>query len=650
MEAPANEQEGLGRSVARSVCLGAAAGAAIGSAECAKLLIDGAPRYADLAFRSTWLGVGAYAALGALLGVFAALIVALLWRRPSHPTARVSHCAGAGVLLGLGAFATTPQIGAALLLPAVAAASVLALSLRELLGHCTRLVAARTWLAAAGAFLAIGGGMYAVNGGASAAPTAAARKTPADPKRPNVLLVTIDTLRPDHLGCYGAIDAHTPTIDGLAQRSILFRDATTQANTTGPSHTTMLTGLYPHDHGARSNGVPIAHAVDTLPQWLAREGYQTSAVVSGFTLKQEACGLAPRFDRYDDSLLAWTWMPEAATRLRLFRVAIQLCNARGQGPMRADRPAAEVVDTALDWLAHRDEAKPFFLWTHFYDPHCPYQPPAPFDALHDPDFQGERARNWYKLDTRERRALVAEPSEVAHMRALYRGEISYTDRELGRLLSSLEASGDLGDTLIVLTSDHGEGLGEHGYWFDHGTFLYDTELAVPLLLRLPGDREAGRSVATQVRLLDLAPTVLEAVGLPTPEDLSGISLLSTLTETTPTPRPSFAQGELAGELSGYDLDGRKLSLRGLGHKWIWTSSHWYDSVEVPESLELYDLGVDPLESKDLAKPNGQTQAVAPAIDAMREHLNTWRELTESRAGRAKLTDEVRTQLRNLGYL
>ncbi len=643
------DSESPGRAVARASGLGAFFAAAVGAAECGKLLVQGAPRYADLALRTTLVGIAGYAILGALLGACSGVLAWILWRRPSFRAASASTCAGLGTLFAVASFVLTSQVGAALLLPAAALWTLVALSLRELLDWTPGFLRMRLWISLGALALLCGAIVFAVRGGA----TAGVRTTaPVSKARPNVLLVTIDTLRADHVGCYGARDANTPTIDALAAQGVQFLDATSQANTTGPSHTSMLTGMYPHEHGARHNAVPLSHAVRTLPEILQAEGFQTAASVSGFTLVQEACGLAPRFERYDDDLLAWHWLPAAAARLRLFKVAIQIANQQGFRPMRADRPAKETVDSALAWLAGRDTSRPFFLWAHFYDPHCPYQPPPPFDRMHDAGFSGDPARNWYKLTTPQRRKLLADPREVEHMRSLYKGEISYTDSELGRLFAALKARGEFDNTLLVLTSDHGEGLGEHGYWFDHGTYLYDAELSVPLVVRFPSAANAGRKIASQVRLIDIAPTVLEALGLENHEKMSGISLLGTLGETTPQPRPSFAQGDLAGDISGYELDGRKLSLRANGKKLIWTSDCWLDSLQVPEGWESFDLEHDPAETTNLwdaLEHAPVLDELAKAVRQMRTHLEAWRTLTNENSSRAALSPEVRDQLRSLGY-
>ncbi len=649
MDAPQIEAEQLAPSLWRAARLGAAFSAAVGCLEIARLLLEGAPRYNTHALGVVLAGLAAYALLGLLLGLLCGTAAWILWRRPTFLAASASTCAGVGTFAAVASFVLLSSVGAAFLVPAALCCTLGALVLRELLAWMGRATRPLPWLLLGALALLVGGTTFLVRGGRSSG--APAQGTPTR-TGPNVLLVTIDTLRRDHVGCYGAPDAKTPAIDALALESVRFEDATSQANTTGPSHTTMLTGLYPDDHGARRNAIPIAHGVPTLPEFLAAEGYQTAGVVSGFTLKHEAVGLAPRFEYYDDDFMAWRWLPEAAARLRVFRVAIQVAGGRGVRVMRMDRPAVETVDSALRWLEQRDAGRPFFLWTHFFDPHCPYEPPDEFAALHDEGARAGAGSNWYRLGTPERRKLVDDPREVARMHALYRGEISYVDAQLARLLGALRERGLYEDTLVVLTADHGEGLGEHGYWFDHGTYLYDGELSVPLLVRFPRGAHGGTSVGQQVRLLDLTPTVLDVLGLEPPKGLAGASLVDTLSEREAAPRPSFAVGELSGELSGYDLDGRLLSLRSQGHKWIWTSDHWFDSVRVPERFELYDLGQDPKETRDMAQefvsrpPEDQAGA---ALREMKAHLELWRAATAVPLRSPPISAEVRRALQSIGY-
>ena len=627
--------------------LGAAVlASAIGATESAMLLFGGAARYPDHGVGLVVCALAGYALLGAALAALCLPFARLMWRPAAHLAALPSLCAALGSALAVAAFALTNQVSGAMLVPAALGATLVCLVLRELLAWTPKLTSVRVWLGLLSVALAANAiGVLAFTGSAS-------RASSGQEPRANVLLITLDTLRADHLGCYGADDARTPNIDALAEQSIVFDDATSQANTTGPSHTTMLTGLIPLEHGARQNGVRISDRVRTLPEMLSEEGYSTGAVVSGFTLKNRACGLAPRFDRYDDELIAWTWMPEVCARLRLVKFAIRTAPRRGARILRSDRPADETVDAALAWLGRRAD-EPWFLWVHCYDPHAPYEPPPPFDRMHDPEYAGDPYVDWYRMGTDARRALVDDPRELAHMRAMYKGEISFVDREVGRLLSWLESAGEDENTLVVLTSDHGEGLGEHGYYFDHGTYLYDTELRVPLIVRLPASLREPQSLAVfpmrlqgQMRLVDLTPTVLEMLGLETPPGMFGASSFSNGWGAVES-RPSLAVADAQGDLSGYDLERHKLSVRMNGYKLIWTSEYWLDTTRVPEAFEFYELGTDPLELTNAA----HTDPPAGSFEArMREELEAFLSMGAASGGELEVSPELRERLRELGYL
>ncbi|MBM3987779.1 MAG: hypothetical protein FJ294_07470 [Planctomycetes bacterium] len=680
------QREPVAAALGRAVGLAALCGAALGLLESAKVLANADARYIQWAARLATVGAVGYALAAALLALPCALFALALFGRPQFRAAPASTCAAMGAALAIALFALAGWIPAELALPCALAATAVMLSLKELLAWwpfltrtsnlwallgvasstCIALVALRVaqgplqWLAWA---LAVGnlvlswsslrarraphaamlGGLALIALVAFAAPE---RRVPevSSAGQTDVLLVSIDTLRADALGCYGNARARTPTIDALAAEGVLFEDATAQANTTVPSHVTMLSGLYPIEHGAVSNGRGISTRARTLGDLLART-HHTGAFVSGFTLVDESCGLAPRFDWYDDQLLAWRWLPRSVERLHLVGALIRFVERRGFDIRRADRPAEETVDAALEWLGSRGD-EPLFTFVHLYDPHAPYAPPPEFARLHDPSYGGPH--NWYELDAAARERLVQDPAQVERMRSLYAGEVSYADAQLARLLEGLRAAGRLERTLVILASDHGEGLGSHGYWFDHGTFLFDEELHVPLVLRLPKAAQAGRRVKEQVRLLDVAPTVLDVLGLQPATPLSGASLLP-LAQGLPDDRrrPSFALADIAGSLSGFQLRGQRQSLRTARSKLVWTSSHWLDAERIPEREEFYTLDTDPGELTDL-RANGAIPF--QPFDELQRDLSTWRERTGSAGSDAELRDDVVEQLRKLGYL
>ena len=274
----------------------------------------------------------------------------------------------------------------------------------------------------------------------------------------NVLLITMDTTRADHLGCYGGA-ASTPTLDELAHRGVLFSQAITPAPITLPAHTSVLTGLYPHHHGIRHNGLyRLAPEHETLAHTFKAAGYATGAVVSAFVLDARF-GLAAGFDSYDDDLTA----PELQSDW-----------------FDPERKAIQTTDHAIAWL-RENVNQPFFLWVHYFDPHAPYQPPSRYAEKYSQD--------------------------------LYSGEIAYMDAELGRLLATLNELGHTDDTLIVAVGDHGEALGEHGE-SAHGYLLYNPTVRVPLIMAC-GDRLGGGAhVPDLVSLTDIAPTVLGLLDLP----------------------------------------------------------------------------------------------------------------------------------------
>src|ERR1700719_2825300 len=256
-----------------------------------------------------------------------------------------------------------------------------------------------------------------------------AHKTPAHKNKPNVLLITIDTVRADHVGCYGAKDVQTPTLDALARDGIVFERAISQVPLTWPSHAAILTGLYPFQNGVQDfTAQPLESRFRSVAQAFQTHGYATGAVVSAFVLDR-SWGLSRGFDFYDDA-----FAPEAFANRDIGLV---------------DRRAGESIDHALAWLK-KNQLRPFFFWLHLYDPHSPYDPPEPF-------------RSRYQ----------------SH---LYDGEIAYADHELGRLLAWLKQTQLYDSTLILFLSDHGESLGEHGE-HEHGFFVYNATLHVPLIVK-----------------------------------------------------------------------------------------------------------------------------------------------------------------------
>jgi arylsulfatase A-like enzyme/Flp pilus assembly protein TadD len=361
--------------------------------------------------------------------------------------------------------------------------------------------------------------------------------------KPNLLLVTVDTVRADHLGCYGDREAVTPALDRLAAEGIRFTAASSSVPLTLPSHATLLSGLLPPHHGLRNNGAGALPAgTATLATLLSGAGYRTGGFVGAFVLDRRF-GLGQGFEVYDDEIPR---DPKAGVSLE------------------AERPGREVVDRALAWLKNGDKQRddrPFFLWVHLYDAHAPYVPPPAWAARH--------------------------PGRP------YDGEISEVDEQVGRLLAELDRRGLAGRTVVAVAADHGESLGEHGE-LTHGLLLYEPTLHVPLILRAP-DKLTPRVVRSPVSLADLAPTLAGLLGRAfnakgvRPRDGRDLSA-DLLDGREPPAGEVYAESRYPAIFGWSPLS----ALRRRDLKYI--------SAPAPE---LYDLGKDPKETANLLARNGE---------------------------------------------
>lgn len=387
----------------------------------------------------------------------------------------------------------------------------------------------------------------------------------SSPPRRNVLLISIDTLRPDHLGCYG-YKASTPAIDALAAKSVLFENAISQVPLTLPSHSTILTGLFPDRHGVRNNeNFVLDPKIKTLAEHFRKNGYETGAVVGSFSL-DSSFGLDQGFQFYEDEM--------------------------GQGPddsvnRYVERRAEKVAKIGQTWMNNRRGS--WFCFLHFFDPHTGYNPPAPFPQNYD-------------------------------------GEIAYVDRVIGSLLQNLSQASKLSNTVVVLLSDHGESLGEHGE-SSHGVFLYDATLKVPLLVQAP-ELAAGK-IKSQVRLADVAPTIVELAGLNLKEfATSGQSLLSQI-QGSQTDLPAYSETYYTNLLMGWaSLHSVRMDRKKF--------------IEAPKP-EYYDLSADPRESKNLIISEKVPQALKQEL----QKHHTQQQVVSS--GRTP-DPETREKLASLGYV
>lgn len=399
-----------------------------------------------------------------------------------------------------------------------------------------------------------------------------------------VILVTIDTLRADRLGAYGSQRVRTPNFDRLAGESTLFANAATTVPFTLPAHSAIMTGTYPPYHGVRENvGYMLSEENLTLAEILGEAGWATAGFVSAFPLDSR-WGIAQGFEHYFDDFTL-----EEGARANMGAV---------------QRPGAETIAAALAWLDERETAEsgePFFLWLHLFEPHDPYEPPEPFAS-----------------------SYADRP---------YDGEVAYVDSLLGEFRRALAERGLFDDSVVVVTGDHGEGLGDHGEPF-HGYFIYDSTVHVPLLIRAPGST-AGR-VDLAVSHVDLAPTILQLVGVPAPGHLQGNSLVPWLLDPTTADPGREVYSESYYPLLHYGWSELR-SLRSTNLKFI----------DAPRP-ELYDLSGDPGEQRNLAGELAATGfEMEQRLDALAEAIEFEgeREVVE-----ADLDETTLRQLRALGYI
>lgn len=399
---------------------------------------------------------------------------------------------------------------------------------------------------------------------------------------PSVVLITIDTVRADHLGCYGYRRIETPSIDQLASEGIRFQHAYAQVPLTLPSHTVILTGTYPMFNGVLDlTSTGLSGTLPTLAEILQQNGYRTAAFVSSFVLNS-MWGLNRGFEVYDDEIA-----PERGADI---------------SPFLLERHGDRTMDRVLAWLdSHSD--RPFFLWVHLYDPHSPYRPPEPYFSRY-----------------------------AGH---LYDGEIAFDDAQLGRLFARLRQLNLYESTLIVLASDHGESLGEHGE-AEHGFFLYNATLRVPLILKLPGPTSGPRVITDLAGLVDLAPTIAASCGIPRrfTQSFQGHPLARIQEHPGgPSAAPVYAESYYPRNAFGWH------ELRAF-------ISPPYKYIDAPRP-ELYDLERDADEKVNLAAGH------SALAGALREQLNALEARYASASppqSSSPLDAETLEKLRSLGYV
>ncbi len=425
-------------------------------------------------------------------------------------------------------------------------------------------------IAITGAVAAI---VYAVTGGSEGLKQALLRSNL------NVIVVTVDTCRADHIGCYGYEKAQTPVIDSLAESGVLFERAFAIQPITLPSHATIFTGAHPASHKVLDNGLfSLPEEAKTMAECFKDNGITTKAVISAFVLHRQY-GLDQGFDSYDDTLTE------------------DKSNTAPYDEMKA----SVVSDRAIDFIEQNGEDR-FFLWLHYFDPHAGYLPPREF----------------------------AEKFEH-----LYDGEIAYVDRELGRIINALEKYGLRSNTLIVVTSDHGESLDEHGE-HTHGMFLYNATQHVPLIMSLEGKIAPNKRIEEKVSLMDVMPTVHDIAGISVPESVQGKSLTELI----------FSEG------AEYERDPIIMETHLPWYKHGFSPSHaiisdGYKYIKSPRP-ELYNLASDPDELDNIIE--SQPSLASELSEALKKTRARYAASALKSSAKIYVTKKSRRRLESLGYM
>jgi len=424
--------------------------------------------------------------------------------------------------------------------------------------------------------------------------------------RLNVLIISIDTLRADHLSCYGYGRQTSPNIDRLADYSHRFSNAYTTLPGTLPAHTSLLTSLYPRQFSILVNGETVPSKVTTLAEILESSGYTTAAFISTSALDARY-GLNQGFQTYS-----------------------------GVGDTKLELPAKDTVSKAIQWLGgHKNET--FFLFVHFFDPHTRYDAPEYYRKKFEVSNKGEPLEDYIFIQD----PSLFTPERVHDIVSAYDAEIAYADWAVGKLSDELDKLGLKEDTIVVLVSDHGESLDEliksHGYAFDHGEFLYTHQLHVPLIIRMPGgtSEEKGVVQTTPVSLIDVMPTILDVLKIKSPDYMAGTSLFPLLLGQEATYGPVFS------ERRSFETPPKPYF---AGDDYSIIEDKWHLIFSTIRESELYNLSEDNREKNNLSNQ-------AKKIEALESKIESWRKQAEPLFGASvpDTNEAALEKLRSLGY-
>lgn len=422
-------------------------------------------------------------------------------------------------------------------------------------------------------------------------------------QQPHILLVSVDTLRADHMGSYGYARKTSPHVDGLLGRGVRFADARTVEPLTAPALAAMLTSLEPHEHGSTRNGLRVRPELPSLPKILRRNGYRTGAFVGSWTLREDLWAMADHFDDYEAVLTKARWL----------------------GMVKREATAEDINEAALEWFAEQVEgetARPVFLWVHYVEPHGPYLLQRDFLNQIGASPDGNTYSDFNKYDS----------------------EIAYVDFQISKLLEAVEELVPVENTLVIFVSDHGESLGEHGYW-GHGRHLYEATLHIPMGITWPGHLEPG-VVEAPALITDLAPTLVGLLGIEVPDFFQGMDWSPVFKGDGSEPHDRVTLYQAHRGAVGAKEDQTKVREKGLlevarlegGKKEILRVTNG--------RRRIFDLATDPEEEQSLVlKQTEISESLQIWLDQVREGLVLADELPPP-----SLSEDDMDALRALGYL
>jgi len=468
----------------------------------------------------------------------------------------------------------------------------------------------------------------------------------------NVLLISIDTLRADHLGCYGNDVVQSPNLDALAAEGVVFERCISAAPTTLASHTSLFTGKYPHTHGIPRNGFVVHEDNRMLPEILVDLGFRTAGFAGAAPLDTEV-NFHQGFEHYDANFTVTEGVREGVYM----------------------RPANVVTEAGLAWLDElpSPEDQRFFLFLHYFDVHAPYESPAPFAGMYAKNGKAAggsfddltRVRGLLAQEGRapeqakdrvgrareegfQRRLQEANGPGLRQARALaaeYAAGVTWTDHNLGLLFDGLRERGILEQTLVVIVADHGETLFDHSNTFNHGVSVFDSETHVPWILRLPGGRHAGTRVGDVVSNVDVLPTLLRLMEIPAPAEVEGRDVSATLQGESLPPRPVFSEATKPFGRPKYN--DHPVWANNLKFQGVRLGDHKYMFRLPDDTFRLYDLGEDPSEVENLLKGDGAfDEQLRAELDRT---LRAWQESADPLKTGVTDSREQLKALQALGY-